>query len=139
MKKQEAADIVDRLETEYRQSVESLRTALKSFLSGGPPPDPSVRKSGAYVYPELRLTWPPGQPYPRTSRAFARLPAAGHYAITVTRPELYRDYLIEQLSLLQEDFDITLEVGRSGQEIPFHPNISFRGPLELWVSAPASA
>jgi cytochrome P450 len=26
-----------------------------------------------------------------------------------------------------------------GQEIPFHPNISFRGPLELWVSAPASA
>ena len=25
------------------------------------------------------------------------------------------------------------------QEIPFHPNISFRGPLELWVSVPASA
>ncbi|HKP77631.1 MAG TPA: AMP nucleosidase, partial [Phenylobacterium sp.] len=40
-------------------------------------------------------------------------------AITVTRPELYRDYLVEQLSLLQEDFDITLEVGRSSQEIPF--------------------
>ena len=22
-----------------------------------------------------------------------------------------------------------------GQEIPFHPNISFRGPLELWATA----
>ena len=22
-----------------------------------------------------------------------------------------------------------------GQEIPFHPNISFRGPLQLWVQA----
>lgn len=119
MKKREAADIVDRLETEYRQSVEALRAALKSFLTGGPPPEPAVRAGNAYVYPELRLTWPPGLPYPRTSRAFARLPAAGRYAITVTRPELYRDYLIEQLSLLQEDFEITLEVGRSNQEIPF--------------------
>lgn len=119
MKKTEAAGIVDRLETAYRQSVEALRTALKSFLSGGPPPDPAVRRAGAYVYPELRLSWPPGLAFPRTSRAFARLPAAGRYAITVTRPELYRDYLTEQLTLLQEDFDITLEVGRSSQEIPF--------------------
>jgi hypothetical protein len=39
--------------------------------------------------------------------------------VTVTRPDLYRDYLIEQLSLLQQDFDIQLEVGRSNQEIPF--------------------
>lgn len=76
MKKREAADIVDRLETEYRQSVEALRAALKSFLTGGPPPEPAVRAGNAYVYPELRLTWPPGLPYPRTSRAFARLPAA---------------------------------------------------------------
>jgi AMP nucleosidase len=119
MKKQEAAGIVDRLETEYRQSVDSLRTALKAFLAGGPPPDAEVRRNGTYVYPELRLTWPPGLPYPRTSRAYARIPSPGRYAITVTRPDLYRDYLIEQLTLLQEGFDITLEVGRSSQEIPF--------------------
>jgi len=119
MKTTEAAGIVDRLETEYRQSVESLRTALKTFLAGGGPPDPNARRSGAYVYPELRLTWPPGGAYPRISRAYARIPAPGRYAVTVTRPELYRDYLIEQLSLLQQDFDIQLEVGRSNQEIPF--------------------
>jgi AMP nucleosidase len=119
MKKTEAAGIVDRLETEYRQSVESLRTALKSFLAGGPPPDPAVRRAGAYTYPELRLTWPPGKLYPRISRAYARIAAPGRYAVTVTRPELYRDYLIEQLSLLQEDFEVELEVGRSNQEIPF--------------------
>ena len=115
----QAAGIVDRLETEYRQSVESLRTALKTFLAGGPPPDPAVRRGGAYVYPELRLTWPPGKPFPRISRAYARIAAPGRYAVTVTRPELYRDYLIEQLSLLQEDFEVELEVGRSNQEIPF--------------------
>ncbi len=119
MKKQDAAGIVDRLEIEYRKSVDSLRTSLKTFLSGGPPPEPGVRQGGAFVYPELRLSWPPGLPYPRTSRAYARIPAPGAYAVTVTRPDLFRDYLVEQLSLLQEDFDVELSVGRSRQEIPF--------------------
>ena len=119
MNKMKAADIVDRLETEYRQSVESLRTALKVFLAGGPPPDVATRRDGAFVYPELRLNWPEGRPFPRISRAYARIGAPGRYAVTVTRPELYRDYLIEQLSLLQEDFDVEIEVARSTQEIPF--------------------
>jgi AMP nucleosidase len=117
--KTDPAGIVDRLETEYRKSVEALRTSLKFFLAGGPPPDPAARAAGAFVYPELRLSWSPGLPYPRTSRAFARIPAPGAYAVTVTRPDFYRTYLIEQLSLLQEDFDVGIEVGRSSQEIPF--------------------
>ncbi|MFN3520793.1 MAG: AMP nucleosidase [Phenylobacterium sp.] len=120
MKTQEtAARIVERLENEYRASVNALRAALKSFLSGGPPPDPADRASGAFVYPELRLTWPPGHVYPRLSRAYARLSQPGRYAGTVTRPDLYRDYLIEQLSLLIADFEVEVDVARSTQEIPF--------------------
>ena len=119
MRETDIAGIVDRLEREYRTSVDQLRRALKIFLTDGTPPDPGARRSGAYVYPELRLTWPQGGVYPRISRAYARIPAPGRYAVTVTRPELYRDYLVEQLSLLQQDFDIELEVGRSNQEIPF--------------------
>lgn len=114
-----AARIVERLNDEYQASVEALRGALKSFLAGGAPPDPSVRASGAFVYPELRLTWPPGHMYPRLSRAYARLSQPGRYAGTVTRPDLYRDYLIEQLSLLMADFEVEVDVGRSTQEIPF--------------------
>jgi len=117
--KTDAAGIVDRLEEEYRSSVEALRSALKQFLSGGAPPDPELRRSGAFTYPELRLTWPAGQPFPRIGRAFARIGIPGSYAITVTRPDLYRAYLTEQLSLLQQDFDVELDVGRSAQEIPF--------------------
>ena len=115
----DAAGIVDRLETEYRDRVGALRTALKAFLAGGPAPDPAARRDGAYVYPELRLNWPSGRPYPRISRAFARIGLPGRYAVTVTRPDLYRDYLIEQLSLLQQDFGAELSVGPSTQEIPF--------------------
>src|SRR5690242_8030804 len=114
-----ARSIVDQLEHEYRTSVEALRRALRSFLDGGPPPGPEVRRDGAFVYPELRLTWSPGQPLPRTSRAFARLSAPGRYASTVTRPDLFRSYLTEQLSLILQDFDVKIEVRRSDQEIPF--------------------
>ncbi|HEV7384974.1 MAG TPA: AMP nucleosidase, partial [Phenylobacterium sp.] len=93
--------------------------ALKEFLAGGPPPDPEVRRSGAYAYPELRLYWRPGQPWPRISRAFARIGQPGRYAVTVARPHLFRDYLIEQLTLLMQDFKVEIEVGRSSQEMPF--------------------
>jgi AMP nucleosidase len=114
-----AAAIVERLDTEYRATVEALRGALKTFLAGGAPPTPAMRAEGIFAYPELRLTWPPGQSYPRLSRAYARLSQPGSYSVTVTRPDLYRDYLTEQISLLMADFDVTIEVGRSRQEMPF--------------------
>src|SRR4051812_22898619 len=117
--KLDAAGIVDRLEQEYRATVANLRTALKDFIAGGPPPDPSVRSAGAFSYPELRLYWPAGEPFPGIGRAYARIGQPGHYAITVTRPHLFRDYLIEQLSLLMQDFRVEIEVGRSKQEMPF--------------------
>jgi AMP nucleosidase len=126
-----AARIVERLDDEYQRSVDALRSALKSFLSGGPPPDPAVRASGAYVYPELRLTWPAGHVYPRLSRAYARLSQPGSYAGTVTRPGLYRDYLIEQLSLLMADFDVEVSIGRSRQEIPFPYVLDGTAELEM--------
>ncbi len=118
-KQTDAAGIVDRLENEYRTSVTALRTALKQFMAGGAPPDKATRESGAFTYPELRLNWPAGQPFPRIGRAFARIGTPGRYAMTVTRPDLFRDYLVEQLTLLQQDFNIELDVGRSSQEIPF--------------------
>jgi len=115
----EAARIVERLDLEYQRSVEALRTALKGFLAGGAPPTAAERAGGAFVYPELRLAWPAGKPFPRIGRAFARMALPGDYAVTVTRPDLFRSYLVEQLSLLVRDFDVELEVGRSNQEMPF--------------------
>src|SRR5579862_4904305 len=117
--KTDAAGIVDRLEEEYRKTVEALRGALKDFLAGGPPPDPAVRAAGAFTYPELRLNWPAGQAFPRIGRAYARIGAPGRYATTITRPDLFRDFLTEQLTLLAQDFDVEIEVGRSNQEMPF--------------------
>ncbi len=130
-KRIEAAGIVDRLESEYDKSVEAQRAALKIFRAGGPPPDPVARRAGAFTYPELRLTWPAGRAYPRISRAFARIALPGRYAVTVTRPALFRPYLVEQLQLLMDDFDVELEVGRSTQEIPFPYVVEGQADLDL--------
>jgi len=113
------AAILARLTEEYEASVGALRGALQTFLADGSPPDPALRASGAFTYPELRLTWPAGQDFPRLSRAYARLSAPGTYAVTVTRPDLFGAYLVEQLTLLMQDFAVSVEVGRSDQEIPF--------------------
>ena len=117
--KTEAVRIVDQLEAAYRESVEALREALRRFLAGGRPPRIETRRAGAFAYPELRLIWASGQPFPRTSRAFARIGSPGRYSVTVTRPDLFRGYLTEQLTLLLQDFQVQLEVARSTQEIPF--------------------
>jgi AMP nucleosidase len=131
MNERNAAGIVDRLEEEYRSSVAALRSALRDFLAGGSPPDPWLRRDGAFTYPELRLHWPEGRPYPRIGRAFARIGLPGHYSVTVTRPDLFRDYLVEQLSLIQQDFEVDIEVARSTQEIPFPYVLDGAADIEL--------
>jgi len=132
-----ARQVVDQLETEFEASVEALRSALRAFLAGEAPPTADARRDGRFAYPELRVTWPPGLAFPRTSRAFARISAPGRYVATVTRPTLFRAYLEEQLTLLQQDFDVTLEVGRSRQEIPY-PYV-LEGASELALAELGSA
>jgi AMP nucleosidase len=110
--------VVDQLQARYSESVEALRSALALYLDRGTRPDLQARLDGAFTYPELRIT-APDVTRPRVTRAYARLSAPGAYAVTVTRPELFRAYLTEQIGLLMQDYGVTVEVGRSRQEIPF--------------------
>ncbi|WP_369061660.1 AMP nucleosidase [Caulobacter sp. 73W] len=114
-----AAAIVERLSQTYQQSVEALRGALRAYLREGKTPDPQLRADGAFTYPELRITYSEAGAHPRLTRAYARLSRPGTYAVTVTRPELYAEYLTEQLALLMADYGVTVDVARSTQEIPF--------------------
>lgn len=99
----------------------ALRDALAAFIEGGTPPDPAARVRGDWAYPALRIEYR-GETAPsqhRPVRAFARLTRPGLYTTTITRPVMFRAFLIEQLSLLLEDYDISVETGRSLVEIPY--------------------
>ena len=110
---------VDRLQDLYTTSVNNLREALRDYLETGKHPDAEERANGAFAYPQLRLTWNAETPAPRLNRAFARLSRPGVYTTTATRPEMFRAYLTEQLSLLERDYGATFDVVPSAQEIPF--------------------
>jgi len=113
------ATILAELSALYDHAVATLRADVERFAAHGKLPPPDRRESRAWCYPELRIRYSGREARPDLARAFGRLGHAGTYATTVTRPALFADYLTEQLGLLGQDYDITVEVTRSAQEIPF--------------------
>src|SRR3954469_16946715 len=108
---------VDRLDELHTLACDALRAALARFTATGVPPQPQER--AAFRYPELRVQWQPAGEVPFTWRAWAKFQTPGLYATTVTHPNAFRPYLLEQLRPLVKEFGAELEVGLSGQEIPY--------------------
>src|SRR5688572_12037993 len=127
--------IISELTAIYDAAVERLRADIAEYARTGETPPPERRYDGTYCYPELRIRFAGGNFTGDRSRAFARLHRPGTYATTVTRPQLYADYLAEQLDLLQSDYGIEIDCGPSRQEIPF-PYVldSERGAAMLGVT-----
>ena len=120
MKKEMTAQAaLDRLETHYNQSVANLRDAVRAFIATGEITSTEARSGGLFTYPQLSVSWFGERLDIQPIRAYARLSRPGVYSTTVTRPDLFRTYLEEQLTLLEQDYGATFEVGPSDQEIPF--------------------
>ncbi len=111
--------VVDALEKLYNEAVEAQSAALNTFLHTGTPPDPELRASGAFCYPQIRIVYNPDGPAPRISRSFGRISEPGTYVSTFTRPDFFRPYLIEQLTPLMKYYEIELFVERSQSEMPY--------------------
>ena len=114
-----ASDLVAELDRLYRASVERLQSAMSAYISGGTIPDPISRADGSFAYPEIRLSYKGGVDRPTPLRSFGRMVTPGDYKISVTKPAVFAEYLIEQLTLLIEDYDVTVEAVAGRQEIPF--------------------
>lgn len=126
-----AHDAVNHLKVLYQTSVAQLQADLQSYLADKTKPNKALRAEGRYCYPKLIVTWNGvdqdddedtpvlGHRHPFVNRAFARFSRPGVYAGSITRPDLYGDFIEEQIALMQKDYDITIEVGLSDQEIPY--------------------
>ena len=108
---------VDRLEALHSAASDALRQALARFTASGVRPTPEERSR--FRYPELCIDWQPSGTIPFTRRAWAKFQAPGRYSTTVTQPGFFRQYLLEQLRPLVEEFGAAIEVGVSDQEIPY--------------------
>ncbi|MBB4084929.1 AMP nucleosidase [Sphingomonas carotinifaciens] len=115
----QAETVVAELDRLYTASVDRLKAALTAYLDGGTVPDAAARAEGCFAYPEIRLSFRGDDVRPTPMRSFGRLVSPGDYRISVTKPGLFADYLVEQLTLLIEDYDVTVEAVPGRQEIPF--------------------
>ncbi len=111
------AEAVDRLTDMHARAVTALIEAVKRFAENGTPP--SLEERARFRYPELRVTYLSGAPTPRLARAYGQLTWPGEYAVSVTQPTFFRKYLIEQLTLLVQDYGAELSVRVSDAEIPY--------------------
>jgi AMP nucleosidase len=132
-----AAQCVDALSKHYTASVEQLRIALKAYLEHGQTPDNAARTQGVFSYPELKIIYNPDGPPPHISRSYGKFSTAGIYATTITNPELFRGYLIEQLELLFTDYDVETRIGPSDQEIPYSYVLDGAADLDMGKASPS--
>ena len=108
----------------YRDSVEHLRTALQRFVSGT---DDGQAVRAFYPFVRVR-TDTVARADSRLSYGFVAGP--GTYETTITRPDLFADYLREQFRLLLKNHGVSLEVGTSNQPIPVHFSLADNDHLE---------
>ena len=110
----DAEAAIDRLTDLYRASTDELRSTFDGLLDGQVPD----RKTSAY-YPEIRFETSTFAKID-SRLSYGHVAEPGVYTTTITRPDLYRDYLTEQISLLLRNHGVPVLVGRSQVPIPLH-------------------
>lgn len=129
-------NIIEQLTEQYEASVARLQTALTQYLRDGIAPTVEDRTNRDFCYPELVITYHGKERETVTNLAFGKLEKVGTYRTTVTKPDLFADYVGEQLDLLIEQYEVDISVGRSGQEIPFPYVLDGSADLELGTVSP---
>ncbi|MQT12262.1 AMP nucleosidase [Segnochrobactrum spirostomi] len=103
-----------RVQSLYASEVERLRARFKAFSEGVDPPS-RIRA----FYPAVSFTT---HSFARvdTRLSYGFVSSPGHYVTTVTRPDLFGPYLLEQFSQLIRNHGRPIEVGLGTVPIPVH-------------------
>ncbi len=129
-------DIINQLVTEYEASVKRLQIALTAYLKDNIVPSADQRASNDFCYPELVVTYAGKTRDAVSNLAFGKLEKVGIFRTTFTKPDLFAEYIGEQLDLLDEQYELEISVGRSKQEIPFPYVLDGSADLELGSVSP---
>ena len=110
----DARAAVDRLCLLYDTSTRFLCAEFTRALEGQIPPG-RIRA----FYPEIRLTT---TTYSKIDSrlSFGHVSGPGTYATTITRPDLFRNYLEQQIGLLLENHGVPISVLASDTPMPVH-------------------
>ncbi len=122
---EDAAAAVVRLQELYDQAVEFLCDRFTKAMKRGMPP----ARFRAF-YPEIRIT--------TTSFAkadsrlsFGHVAEPGTYATTVTRPDLFANYLRQQIELVMANHGVPVVIGVSDTPMPVHFAVARKGGVSV--------
>ena len=102
----------------YDNSIAHLRQAMQRYVAGDELPG-HVRACYPFVRVQTdTVTRQASSESARLSYGFVAGP--GRFETTLTRPDLYAKYYLEQFTLLLDNHGVELEVGTSSQPIPVH-------------------
>jgi len=98
----------------YDHNTAILRDGFRRFSAGETLPQ-RIRAH----YPFVRITTEKAT-HADTRQSFGFVAGPGSYETTLTRPALYRQYLLSQFKLVLENHQVPLEIGESSMPIPVH-------------------
>jgi AMP nucleosidase len=105
---------VARLEEIYDRNTQFLRDCFEAYLNGQ-----ALTSHVRACYPFVRMTT---ATHARLDSrlAYGFVAGPGVHETSVTRPDLFRNYLTEQIRLLVENHGVPVEIGESSEPIPVH-------------------
>jgi AMP nucleosidase len=109
-----AVAAVERITEIYERNTGFLRRHFEAYANGE-----RLEHHVRATYPFVRITT---STYARIDSrlSFGFVAGPGAYDTTVTRPDVFRAYLIDQIGLLLENHGVPVEVGESDEPIPIH-------------------
>lgn len=121
----DAGEAVARLEQLYNEAVDFLCDRFRDVMRSGKP-----KRRVRACYPEIRFTT---TTYASVDSrlSFGHVTAPGTYSTTVTRPDLFRHYLTQQIGLLIRNHGQPVTIGPSDTAIPIHFAVAARPGLNV--------
>ena len=110
----DAKAAVKALQVLYERNTEFLRASFNGLAEGGP-----VDRRYRAFYPEIGVSVASYDQID-TRLAYGHMPSPGQYSTTVTRPDLFENYLVEQLRLIIRNHGVPVTVSESETPIPIH-------------------
>lgn len=108
------AAALERVHEIYAASTGWLREALRRYVAGE---ELTRRLRACYPFVRVRVST---TARPDSRLAYGFVSGAGTFETTLTRPDLFSDYYLEQFRLLTANHGVAIEVGTSTQPIPLH-------------------
>ena len=128
----DAAEALEQVRSIYNGGLQHLRDAMQRFVDGDSLPG-RVRA----CYPFVRVhthTVSRNTPPANAGLSYGFVAGPGRYETTLTRPDLFNRYYLEQFRLLLENHQVELEIGTSTQPIPIHFSFTDNDHVEVSMS-----